>query len=299
MTVRISLPADFRYDEVLLYLNRNAQEPLHAVDAERRTVTKAFRGQRGPLLVRIAMAADGELDVAFPLAEPDETERAAAAHYIAEWLDLGRDLAPFYRLAENDPILRKVVPRYRGMRIVGVGDLFEALAWAIAGQQISLHVAYGLKKRLVEAYGDPVAFEGRDYWLFPEAARIAGLAEEELQALKFTRSKAAYLLGVAKLMDAGELSKSSLLAEGDLAAMERRLTAIRGVGKWTANYAVMRCLRHPDAFPLADVGLHNALKLVLGLDSKPSLAEIERWAESWAGWRAYATFYLWRALTPS
>ena len=58
----------------------------------------------------------------------------------------------------------------------------------------------------------------------------------------------------------------------------------------------MRCLRHPDAFPLADVGLHNALKKVLNRTEKPSMAEIEDWAKNWSGWRAYATFYLWRTL---
>lgn len=81
-----------------------------------------------------------------------------------------------------------------------------------------------------------------------------------------------------------------------LGEMEKRLTAIRGIGKWSANYVIMRCLRHPDAFPLADVGLHNALKKVLNRPEKPSLDEIERWAEHWSGWRAYATFYLWRTL---
>lgn len=70
-----------------------------------------------------------------------------------------------------------------------------------------------------------------------------------------------------------------------------------GFGPWTANYVMMRCLRDPSAFPIEDVGLHNALKQQLKLSEKPGLAEIRQLAAAWQGWEAYATFYLWRSLS--
>ncbi|MBM7563269.1 DNA-3-methyladenine glycosylase family protein [Paenibacillus sacheonensis] len=82
-----------------------------------------------------------------------------------------------------------------------------------------------------------------------------------------------------------------------IAALDQaELTRIRGIGPWTANYVLMRCLRMPAAFPIEDVGLHNALKLVLGRDTKPSIAEIKELSAEWKDWKAYATFYLWRLL---
>jgi DNA-3-methyladenine glycosylase II len=176
-----------------------------------------------------------------------------------------------------------------------VEELFEALSWSIMGQQISLHVAYGLKQKLVTTYGESIVHDNIEYWLFPTAQQISSLTVADLRKLSFTQRKAEYIIGVAELIATGQLNKEQLLMMS-LEEMETRLTAIRGIGKWSANYVIMRCLRHPDAFPLADVGLHNALKKVLIRTEKPSLAEIEEWAKNWSGWRAYATFYLWRTL---
>ena len=78
--------------------------------------------------------------------------------------------------------------------------------------------------------------------------------------------------------------------------MEQALIRIRGIGPWTANYVLMRCLQMPMAFPIADVGLHLALKQALGWDRKPTIPEIRELAAGWSGWEAYATFYLWRLL---
>ena len=75
-----------------------------------------------------------------------------------------------------------------------------------------------------------------------------------------------------------------------------KLVAVRGIGNWTANYVLMKCLRHQDAFPIEDVGLHNALRQQLRMDRKPTIAEIKKLAQPWKGWRAYAVFYLWHSL---
>jgi DNA-3-methyladenine glycosylase II len=102
---------------------------------------------------------------------------------------------------------------------------------------------------------------------------------------------------VARLMADGELTKERLLERADdPASLEKSLVAIRGIGPWTANYVMMRCLRILSAFPIGDVGLHLALKHLSGSAEKPPLDEIRRLATPWAGWEAYATFYLWRCL---
>lgn len=87
-----------------------------------------------------------------------------------------------------------------------------------------------------------------------------------------------------------------LWQQEDYEAMKKRLMDIRGIGAWTADYVLMKCLQQPTAFPIADVGLHNALKIQLALERKPTIEELKNYAEHWQGWQAYATFYLWRSL---
>jgi len=200
-------------------------------------------------------------------------------------------------MANGDPLLKRLAERYYGLRLIGIPDLFEALAWSVIGQQINLNFAYTLKKRLVEAFGEKVTGDGRDFCLFPSPETVAGLSPETLLKMQFSRNKTEYLVGIARRITSGELSKEIILKEGnDLNAMRAKLLEIRGVGQWTADYVLMKCFRLPSAFPIGDVGLHNALKIQLGLPQKPSLKEIEKIAAGWKDWEAYATFYLWRSL---
>ena len=87
-----------------------------------------------------------------------------------------------------------------------------------------------------------------------------------------------------------------LLETNDVKEAEKILTKIRGIGPWTANYVLMRCLRFTSAFPIDDVGLHNAVKHVIGSEQKPTKEELLNLSAPWKGWEAYATFYLWRFL---
>lgn len=294
-TLSLPLPEPFRYDQNIGYLSRSTNECLFAVDNS--TIYKLVPVGGNLALIAVHSGDDVMLHIRIlHYSWPGLTAsiRADIASYVYEWFDLGTNLTPFYEM--EDPILRQVTEEFRGLRLMGIPDLFEAMSWGIIGQQINLAFAYTLKRRLVEAFGTSLEWEGRTYWAFPTPERIAALRVEDLTALQFTGKKAEYLIGVAKLMAEGQLSKVELLAMNDFAAMEKELLHIRGIGPWTANYVLMRCLRNPAAFPLADVGLHNALKHVLGLELKPSLDYIRQLAEGWKGWEAYATFYLWRVL---
>ena len=286
---------DVNGDDMLSYLGRNQKEVLHRVNMASKSVMKAIRIKQEVVLIKLSIK-DKELVLSFPqLNLPTMQISKVATDFVDEWFDLSSDLQPFYDLAHKDEILKEVVLAYKGLRIVGVEELFEALSWSIMGQQISLHVAYALKQKLVTTYGESIVHDNIEYCVFPTAQKLASLEVEELRKLSFTQRKAEYIIGVANLIATGQIDKEQLQMMS-LGEMETRLTTIRGIGKWSANYVIMRCLRHPDAFPLADVGLHNALKKVLNRSEKPSLDEIERWAENWSGWRAYATFYLWRTL---
>jgi DNA-3-methyladenine glycosylase II len=110
-----------------------------------------------------------------------------------------------------------------------------------------------------------------------------------------TVKKSEYIIGITQLMERGELSKEKLL-EMDFKDTEKTLIKIRGIGPWTANYVLMRCLRFPTAFPIDDVGLHNAIKFLMRAEQKPTKDELMKLSLNWSGWQSYATFYLWRVL---
>ncbi|MBO9596840.1 MAG: DNA-3-methyladenine glycosylase 2 family protein [Cohnella sp.] len=225
-----------------------------------------------------------------------DEEAEAIKRYVREMFDLDTDLEPLYAMAREDALLGDVAVRFRGLRVLGIPDLFEALCWGILGQQINLGFAYTLKRRFVEKYGDSVEYNGAAYWTFPDPRVIAELNPRDLTSMQITGRKSEYLVGTARLIADGSLSKAKLLAARDLKEAERLLTGIRGIGPWTANYVLMRCLKYPSAFPIDDVGLHNAIKAVLGMPEKPTIAYIRQLSAGWAGWEAYATFYLWRVL---
>lgn len=226
---------------------------------------------------------------------PSATQKNTITYYIKEWFDLETDLKPFYRLGKKDQLLKGLVDEHYGYRIVGQPDLFESLVWAVIGQQINLQFAYTLKARFVEEYGDRVEFDETNYYLFPTPGRVSHLTEGELLSLQFSRQKAKYILLIAAAFETGEISKATLQGLS-LSDAKERLTRIKGVGNWTANYAIMKTFRLPDAFPLEDVGLHNAIKVRMKLDQKPTIDEVKAIFEKYAGWEAYATLYLWRSL---
>jgi DNA-3-methyladenine glycosylase II len=320
--IELHPPEPFSFDAILGYLMRASNECMF--QAAERAVSRLVPGSSGrPVLVNISMSSaretqacaaalrDGRSNPAQPAARgggslhvsfdgnpepPDEADRSAAARYIWGWLDLDTDLDPFYEMAGQDPLLAPVVQQFYGLRIVGIDDLFEALSWGIIGQQINLAFAYTLKRRLVEAYGQSIRLNDRTYWMFPAAETIAQLTVDDLIPLQLTRKKSEYLIGTARLIAEGALCKERLSALPDVQSAEKELTRIRGIGPWTANYVLMRCLRFTTAFPIEDVGLHNAIKHVLQLERKPSLDEIRQLSAGWGSWKAYATFYLWRVL---
>jgi DNA-3-methyladenine glycosylase II len=294
-SVTMPLPQEFSYDETLTYLTRSPDEILHVI--EDRKIYRLFELEREAVLIEISENGPSSIQIRF--VEGKERNRAAfvaAVHDVREWFDLRTDLAPFYRMAEGDPLLGALTREYFGLRIIGVQDLFEAICWAVIGQQVNLTFAYTLKKRFIETFGEHIEWNGRRYWLFPKPRDIAAVSVEELKKLQFTGKKAEYIIAIAGLMDSGSLSKEALMATGDYQDAERQMLAIRGIGPWTAHYVMMRCLRDPSAFPIGDVGLQNALKQLLQRPQKPDLDEIRQIFAPWRNWEAYAVFYLWRSL---
>jgi DNA-3-methyladenine glycosylase II len=286
-------PPDFSYDLALSFLERSPRERLHRVADGK--VFKALCLREGNVLFSIHQKNESLVIQILNHPHGHEIKNQIAA-YVQEWFDWHTNLSPFYRKFQNDSLLGPLIKKYRGYRIVGQPDLFESLVWAVIGQQINLTFAYTLKQRFVETFGESVGLADEKYYLFPTPDAVSCVTAEQLLALQFSRQKAAYIIGLAQAFNSGAISKD-YIRQLPLPQAKEKLMALKGIGNWTANYALMKTFRYPDAFPMEDAGLHNAIKNLKGMKSKPSLEQVKRIFRKYKGWEAYATLYLWKSLS--
>lgn len=290
----LRVPEEFDFAKCLGFLDRSPKEPCHLI--RKNSLYKVLKLEDDPILLQIRQVNKNFLLIEFRTKLPKKSIRAKVAKYVWNLFDLETNLKPFYQMAKKDPVLKDTADKFYGLRIVLISDLFEALCWAIMGQHINLNFAYMLKKRFVESFGERFCIDDRIYYLFPTPQTIAEQTVNSLRQLQFTEKKSKYIIELAKKMKDGTLSKKSLLLKDSFKLAKKELMRLHGVGKWTAEYVCLRCLKDPAAFPVDDVGLQNAIKQQLGLKEKPSVAEIYNFSKPWKNWQAYATFYLWNSL---
>jgi DNA-3-methyladenine glycosylase II len=133
-------PFQFSFKLCLEFLKRSPKELLHVLEED--GVSKAIRIRNEVTVFKVREVEAGRLWVSFLSAEPNDELKNEVFLYVRDWFDLDTDLKPFYRMAEKDRLLRDLVKRFYGYRIVGQPDLFESLVWAVLGQQINLNFAY-------------------------------------------------------------------------------------------------------------------------------------------------------------
>jgi DNA-3-methyladenine glycosylase II len=196
--------------------------------------------------VRIA-AAEAGVDV-----DPLDAETEAVARKV---LGFEFDLVAFSAWAAGEERLAPLVSRFAGFRPTLAPDPIEMLVGAITAQQVSLFSALAIRNRLVERFGERV---GR-VWAFPARERLAGASEEELFSLGFSRRKAEYVIGLAR--SDLDLARLALLPDEDVKA---QLTALRGLGEWTADWFLARYLGRPRAWPAGDLALRKAVRALYG-----------------------------------
>ncbi|MFZ5823229.1 MAG: DNA-3-methyladenine glycosylase family protein [Bacillota bacterium] len=216
-------------------------------------------------------------------------ERALRAVRRAFQLDLDHG-AFLGHMEQADPVMGGLLHRYAGARPIGPFDLFESLTWAIIGQQVNVAFAFSLKETLVRLGGQ--AYGG--YPAFPSPERVAALRYEQLQAEKYSRRKAEYVIDVARAVAGGRLDLDAIAAL-PFEEAAGRLVSLRGVGRWTAECVLMDA-GHLDAFPAGDIGIRNAVQRFYGLDHQPGEEEVREIGRAWAPFSALACYYLWLGL---
>lgn len=294
MQIQLKLPQPYDPDLTLAALGTRATGLLYRLRGRQAARLLPLPGGATALVQvnfsagpdRVAVTIEGAPDAA------TENECLAAVRHL---FGLDLPMAEITAHLAADPLLAPAAHRYRGLRIVQYPSLYEALLAAIVAQQVSTAAAMSIRRRLQQEFGRLVAYGGEQYPLLPEPARLAAAEPERLQAVGLSRSKVRYIQALAAAAAAGALESRTFAALDDQAAATL-LQRLPGVGRWTAEIALMWALGRLDILPAADLGLQVAIQRRTGSPERPSESQLRRLGERWQPWRSYAAFYLWQGV---
>ena len=287
LVLRLAFRPPYDWDGLLAFLAARAIPGVEAVEAGHYRRTVRVGATAGVIAVSAVPGADHLL-----LELPDALARESlfVAGRVRRLFDLDADPAAIDGHLSADPLLAEGVRRRPGLRVPGAWDGFELAVRAILGQQVSVARATGLAGALVRAFGEPLpaAPASGPAYLFPSPERLAGA---DLESLGLPRQRADAIRALAAAYASGALDLAAAGLVGAVAA----LTALPGVGPWTAHYVALRALGEPDAFPEGDLVLRRAA----GGDAPLTPAALRELAEAWRPWRAYAALHLWNLAAPA
>ena len=287
VTVRLPYRAPYDWEAMIGFLAARAIPGVESAGPRRYARTLEIEGARGVVIVTPGAGDMLVAEIHFPRLKA----LPAVIARIRRVFDLAADPGLIGAHLSQDPALAPMVAARPGLRAPGAWDGFELAVRAVLGQQITVVAARNLAAKLVHAYGqridDPAAAELGLTHVFPTPDRLVG---QEIAALGMPRSRGAALEGLAGTVAA---DPTIFTPRADLESAIAALSALPGVGEWTAQYIALRELREPDAFPSADIALMRALADETGV--RPTARELLARAEVWRPWRAYAALHLWAA----
>ena len=240
---RIALPPGYRAQEVWAFHARDAQQLCESVGPA--TLSKRLVWQGQPLKIEIRLTQDHAIT-------------GGPIRVVQRLLGLVLDPGAFEETFGKDPHLGPLIQQRPGLRLAQTATPFEALTWAVMGQQVNLTFALQLRRTFIELAG--VRLQGEYY--YPDAAAASSITEADLTSRKFSGAKAGTLVRLARLVANGDLDLET--PDPD------RLLQVKGVGPWTAQYVLLRGYGHPDCSLHGDAAVKKALQQVFQtqLDAK-------------------------------
>jgi len=279
---QIPLPPGYRALEVLAYHARDPEGLTERSEGNR--IWKALTSADGPVVMQLTLEP-AQVSIQVHSDHRIGGESMAALHNDALYmLGLVNQIDQFER--QHAAFVK---PR-RGLRLPLIPRGFDALCWAITGQQINLKFATALRRAMIGLAGEKVGH----MITHPTAQTLADLDVSALTALRYSGSKARYLIDAAAAVASGKLAIENLTL-GSAVAAEEALIAQRGVGIWTARYVLMR-RGFADSAPVGDSALATALQRVHELPKRPDAQDTERLMSRFAPNRSLASMHLWTLL---
>jgi DNA-3-methyladenine glycosylase II len=287
LQLELALPADYRVADLLHFHRRDAQALAERVGDDSLDKGILWRGQPACLSLRFAAGrVHGSLQVDGDAGSDSEPLRAL----VERMLGLTQPVEDFEAAHAGHSLLGPLIATNRGLRVPQSVSPFEALSWAISGQQISLAVAISLRRKLIQLAGRR---HSSGLFCYPDAAAVAVLDEDALGQAGFSRAKTQCLLLLAREIDQGRLPLEDWLEHEPAAAIGERLLALKGIGPWTVDYALLRGFARLDGSLHGDAAVRRQLQRLLGAQEKLSQPFVRDWLLPFAPWRALVAAHLW------
>jgi DNA-3-methyladenine glycosylase II len=284
--------APFRLDLTVWVLRRRADNQIDRWDGQVYQRILVIDGQ--PLAVTVTQIGTPEnshlkIVVTGDKANSDTKPKVRSA--LERLLGIQVDLQKFYEFSENHPELNILVTNFRGAKPPRFPTLFEPLVNAIACQQLSLDVGIKLLNRLSQNYGQTYQTEAGVFHAFPRPEDLVDADLEEFRKMGFSYRKGEYVLNLARLMVEGQLNLDQIEGLSDRSAIEQ-LCQIKGVGRWTSEYFLLRGLGRTHLFPGDDVGARNHLERWLGIPERLNYDGVKTTLTDWQEYGGLLYFHL-------
>ncbi|POA96752.1 3-methyladenine DNA glycosylase 2 [Chromobacterium sinusclupearum] len=285
----IALPPGFRPQDILAFHRRDGERLAEQVDGDGLKKGLLWQGRPACLDLRfhdgraaLRLAVDGEAGDAGQLASLGR-----------RMLGLNQPVEAFEDRYRGHPQLGALIAARVGLRVPQTATPFEALAWAITGQQISVAAAVTLRRRMLLLCD---CRHSSGLLCHPDAARLAALTADQLGESGFSRAKSRALLALSQGVVSGTLPLDDWLDGVPADDIAERLLAVPGIGPWTVSYALLRGYGWLDGSLHGDVAVRKALGMLLGMADKPDQQRTQDWLRDFAPWRALVAAHLWALL---
>ena len=282
----------FRLDLTVWTLRRRPDNIIDRWDGQ--TYRRVLIEDGNPFEIAVTQSGRSGMPRLHVLVTGEVAASHAKAHAIAaveRLLGIQVDLKKFYRFCENDENLRSLANQFRGSKPPRFPTCFETLVNAIACQQLTLTVGIRLLNRLTEACGPTIETGNGLFHAFPGPRQLAHMDIEQLREMGFSYQKAHYLTGLARAIIEKKFNLEEIEKLDDQKAVNR-LCSLKGVGRWTAEYFLLRGLGRTHIFPGDDVGARNHLQRWLRLSKPMDYDEVHKTLRHWQAYGGLIYFHL-------
>jgi DNA-3-methyladenine glycosylase II len=288
LSCTIELPAGFRHHDVLTFHQRDSQMVAERVEAEMLHKGLIWAGYPACLTIqfsngcaRASLAIDGT---------PAEDGDAALARMAHRMLGLTQRVEDFERDYGQHHQLGALIGRKIGLRVPLTPTPFEALTWAITGQQISVSAAVSIRRKLIQVVG---LQHSSGLWCYPDARSITTMTEADLRQTGLSLTKVQTIKTLSELIEKNQLPLDQWVDEPPVEDIRTQLQQIKGIGPWTVNYALLRGFGWLDGSLHGDAAVRRNLQLLLGKSEKVTADEAQQWLAEFSPWRALVAAHLW------
>ncbi|GAA3527362.1 DNA-3-methyladenine glycosylase family protein [Zobellella aerophila] len=283
----LALPAHFRAGELLDFYRR---DPLMLAErVEGNILQKGLVWEGHAACITLQLGED-QVNVELTIDGAVSGNTGSLASMVRRMLGLTQPVEAFEQAYRHHPQLGPLIARNPGLRVAVAATPFEAISWAITGQQISMAAAVSIRRRLIQAAG--LRHSG-GLWCYPDAEHLDRLDVQRLGQAGLSRAKAATLCELSRLVRGDRLPLDAWTESLPVDELRMQLLGVRGIGPWTVDYALLRGFGWLDGSLHGDAAVRRHMQSLLARAEKITEREAQRWLAEFSPWRALVAAHLW------